>query len=189
LAQVVQLLNPGQTVKTLQCHPPRSAATAKGHLDQVQQGLCSTHVAPKDLPPPDFDAIFPTQETPTSITAIALPTAPTSKYYTDQSRQFPCTSSSGNNYLLLVYHYDTNCILAEPIPNRKANSIVAGHKQIVKRLRLAGVECSFVMLDNECSHALEELFHSKAIKHQKMAAFFCRWTLHYSRIIPFVLVG
>jgi len=37
--------------------------------------------------------------------------------------------------LLLAYHYDTNCILAEPIPNRKANSIVAGHKQIVKRLR------------------------------------------------------
>jgi hypothetical protein len=26
------------------------------------------------------------------------------------------------------------------------------------------------MLDNECSHALKEFFHSKAIKHQKMPA-------------------
>jgi len=26
------------------------------------------------------------------------------------------------------------------------------------------------MLDNECSHALEEFFHSEAIKHQKMPA-------------------
>jgi hypothetical protein len=72
--------------------------------------------------------------------------------------------------LLLEYHYDANCILAEPIPNCKANSIVAGHKQIVKRLRPAGVECSFVMLDNECSHAPKEFFHSEAIIHQKTPA-------------------
>jgi hypothetical protein len=163
----------GLTAKMLQCHPPHFVATAKGHLDQARQGLRSTHVAPKDLSPPDFDDIFPTQEATTStcyITAIALPTAPTGKYCTDQTGRFPCTSSSGNNYLLLAYHYDTNCILAEPIPNRKANSIVAGHKQIVKRLRRAGVECSFVMLDNECSHALKQFFHSEAINHQKTPA-------------------
>lgn len=164
---------PGLTAKMLQRHPPHSVATAKGHLDQVCQNLRSTRVAPKDLLPPDFDDIFPTQEAPTStcyVTTIALPTAPTGKYYTDQTRCFPCTSSSGNNYVLLAYHYDANCILAEPISNRKSGSIVAGHKQIVKRLRRAGVKCSFVMIDNECSHALEEFFHSEEIKHQKTPA-------------------
>jgi hypothetical protein len=65
---------PGLSVKTLQRHPPRSVATAKGHLDQVRQGLRSTRVAPKELPLPNFDDTFPTHEADTStcyVTAIA----------------------------------------------------------------------------------------------------------------------
>jgi hypothetical protein len=91
--------------------------------------------------------------------AAPMPTAPTGKYYTDQTGHFPCTSSSSNNYC--------NCILAEPLPNRKANSIVAAHKRIIERLRCAGITCSFVMLDNECSSALQSFLHEESIKFQK----------------------
>jgi hypothetical protein len=92
---------PGLTAKTLQHHPPRSVATAKGHLDQVRQNLHSTRVKPTDLPPTTTDDAFPPQEMPTSecyVMAAPMPTAPTGKYYTDQTGHFPCTSSSGNNY-------------------------------------------------------------------------------------------
>jgi hypothetical protein len=82
------------------------------------------------------------------VMAAPLPTATTGKYYTNQTGRFPCTSSSGNNYVLIAYHYDCNCILAEPLPNHKANSIVAAHKRIIEQLCHAGVTCSFVMLDN-----------------------------------------
>jgi hypothetical protein len=104
---------PGLTAKTLQCHPPHSVATAKGHLDQVQQNLRSTRVKPTDLPPTTTDDAFPPQEMPTSecyVMAAPMPTAPTGKYYTDQTGHFPCTSSSGNNYVLIAYHYDCNCL-------------------------------------------------------------------------------
>jgi hypothetical protein len=86
---------------------------------------------PKDVPQPDLDDVFPTQESPTLpcyITAIMLPTAPTGKYNTDQIGQFPCTSSSGSNYVLVAYHYDCNAILVEPLQNCKAGSILATHK-------------------------------------------------------------
>jgi hypothetical protein len=35
--------------------------------------------------------------------AAPMPTAPTGKYYTDQTGHFPCTSSSDNNYVLIAY--------------------------------------------------------------------------------------
>jgi len=101
---------PGLTAKTLHRHPPHSVATAKGHLDQVWKNLCSTRRNPKDVPMPDFDDVFPTQESPTStcyVMAITLLTAPTGKYYTDLTGRFPCTSSSGSNYVLVAYHYDS----------------------------------------------------------------------------------
>jgi hypothetical protein len=50
---------PGLTAKTLQCHLPHSVATAKGHLDQVQQILHLTRVKPTDLPPTTTDDAFP----------------------------------------------------------------------------------------------------------------------------------
>jgi hypothetical protein len=164
---------PGLTAKTLQRHPPHSVATAKGHLDQVRKNLRSTRMKPKDVPTPDLDDVFPAQESPTStcyVTAITLPTAPTGKYYTDQTGRFPCTSSSGSNYVLVAYHYDSNAILVEPLQNRKSGSILAAHKRILDRLRRAGVQCSFVMLDNECSLALQQFFNDKSIQFQKTPA-------------------
>jgi hypothetical protein len=95
-----------------------------------------------------------------------MPTAPTVKYYTDHTGHFPCTSSSGNNNVLIAYHYNCYCILAEPLPNRKANNILAAHKRIIERLRRAGITCSFVMLDNECSSALQTFLHEESIKFQ-----------------------
>ena len=47
----------------------------------------------------------------------------TGKIYTDQSGRFPVTSSEGNKYILLIYDYDSNAILTEPIKNRTATKI------------------------------------------------------------------
>jgi hypothetical protein len=87
-----------------------------------------------DVPTPNLDDAFPTQESPTSrccITAIILPTVPNGKYYTDQTGCFPYISSSGHNYILVAYsHYDSNAIMVEPLRNHKSGSILDAHKQI-----------------------------------------------------------
>jgi len=43
--------------------------------------------------------------------------------YYDQTGKFPKKSSSGNLYIFILYHYDTNNIHATPIPNRQAATI------------------------------------------------------------------
>jgi hypothetical protein len=37
------------------------------------------------------------------------------KIYTDQTGHFPVISSKGNKYIMVLYEYDGNAILAEPI--------------------------------------------------------------------------
>jgi hypothetical protein len=40
---------------------------------------------------------------------------PTGQIYTDQTGRFVTPSSTGHNYLLVLYDFDSNAILAEPI--------------------------------------------------------------------------
>jgi hypothetical protein len=40
--------------------------------------------------------------------------------YTDQTGRFPMISSKGNKYIIVLYEYDGNAKLAEPIKNRTA---------------------------------------------------------------------
>jgi hypothetical protein len=47
----------------------------------------------------------------------------------DQTGHFIVPSTSGNNYLFLLYNYDSNSIQAEPIPNRTKESIKAAYEK------------------------------------------------------------
>ena len=40
------------------------------------------------------------------------------KIYTDQTGRFPVVSSKGNKYIMVLYDYDSNAILAKPIKDR-----------------------------------------------------------------------
>ena len=42
----------------------------------------------------------------------------TGKIYTDQTGRFPVTSSKGSKYLMVLYDYDSNAILSEPLKSR-----------------------------------------------------------------------
>ena len=43
--------------------------------------------------------------------------------YLDLTSRFPKWFSRGNEYIMIGYHYDTNCILATPLKNRKGSTI------------------------------------------------------------------
>jgi len=46
----------------------------------------------------------------------------------DLTGKFPVQSLSGNNYILIVYDYDSNGILTTPLPNCHAESILAAYQ-------------------------------------------------------------
>ena len=45
------------------------------------------------------------------------------KNYSDQTGKFIIQSSRGNNYIFILYDYDSNSVLSIPINNRQAKSI------------------------------------------------------------------
>ena len=100
---------PGLTTAAVRKHLPKSEATTKGHLDQTRKNLRSTKITEE----PETDPIQEPNNQPTQQLFATIES--TGKIYTDQTGRFPVTSSQGNKYILLLYDYDTNAILTEPI--------------------------------------------------------------------------
>jgi len=53
---------------------------------------------------------------------------PTDQIYTDQTGNFVAPSSTGNNYILILYNYNSNAIIAVPFKNCKSESILQAYK-------------------------------------------------------------
>jgi hypothetical protein len=154
---------PGLSIENLTKHPPSVIATAKGHLDQVRKNKQST-----SIPSIPADDPFPKQDTTTHICfASCLPQPITGKTYSDQTGRFTVPSRSGNNYMFVLYDYDSNLIYAEAIPNRESNTILNAYKSVLQKLIKAGLHPQLHRLDNECSTALQEFFVDSNIDFQR----------------------
>ena len=159
---------PGLTLDQLRKHPPRSIATAKGHLDQTRKNQRSTKVIvpavanddQEDFSPIPFPAGIKTHH------CFAAVFEPTGQIYTDQTGRFISPSSTGNNYLMILYDFDSNAILVAPMKNRQAASIVAAYKVLHTRLCAAGFRPSLQRLDNECSQALKDFMTTEHVDYQ-----------------------
>lgn len=162
---------PGVTAAAIKKYPPFSTATVKGHLDQTRKNVRSTksHTEHSET----IEELFPLQLTTTEhnkanfcYTTIFEPTG---KVYSDQTGNFQYTSSKGNNLLVIMYDYDSNAILAEPIANRKATSILDATKKLHNILRSKGHGPQTHILDNECSDIMKQYFRQSDITYQLAA--------------------
>ena len=159
---------PGLTLNQLRKHPPRSVAMTKGHLDQTRKNLRSTKTAIPDVTDVDQDDFSPIPF-PAGIKThhcFATVFEPTGQIYTDQTGRFIAPSSTGNNYLMILYDFDSNAILVAPMKNRQATSIVAAYKVLHARLCAAGLRPSLQRLDNECSQALKDFMTIENVDYQ-----------------------
>ena len=76
--------------------------------------------------------------------------------YTDLTGRFPMRSSRGNQYILLKYHYDGNCIYGTAIKDRKASTLTTAWEQLHKMFARAGAAPNTYVMDNEISNELIE---------------------------------
>ena len=94
---------------------PVSVETLKGHITQSRQGSFSTKPKPTSKEAlPDITSQLPALKSK----ELYVFTQPISKLYTDNMGRFPVRSRSGNHYIMLAYHADTNAILVEPFQSR-----------------------------------------------------------------------
>jgi hypothetical protein len=91
---------------------------------------------------------------------------PTGQIFSDQTGRFIIPSSTGNNYVMIVYDYDSNFIFAQPFRNRTAPCLLAAFTALHKRLCLAGLRPKLQRLDNECSASLKAFMTDEGIDYQ-----------------------
>ena len=161
---------PGFTTTTLKKHPPQSAAMIKGHLDQTRQNVRSTKNTTENN---EEDEFYPLQLTlPNDEQAnycYATIFSQSGKMYSDQTGNFFQASSKGNLLIMVLYDYDSNAILAEPLKNRKAETILAAYEKMHRFLKSKGMKPKIQVLDNECSQQLKDYMVTNNIKYQLAA--------------------
>jgi hypothetical protein len=160
---------PGLTEQSLKRHPPDAQSSTMGHLDNRRKNIQSTKQPQQ--PDPDQETvadIYPDQPTSQDRThhCYLAVTEPKSLVYTDQTGSLPVTSSTGNNYLLIGYDYDSNNILFRPIKNRTAEAITAAIADVHTTLSLGGCKPKFHRLDNECPQQVKDYFNRREVKYQ-----------------------
>eukprot|EP00804_Cyclotella_cryptica_P001782 CCRYP_018594-RA/>CCRYP_018594-RA protein AED:0.21 eAED:0.21 QI:0/-1/0/1/-1/1/1/0/556 len=111
----------------------------------MRKGICSTKPKTPPVPSPS------TLPSPTPSHELHIVTEPISKLYTDDMGHFPTRSRSGNQYIMLAYHCDSNAILVEPFQSRHDRHRVAAHGRIMTRLRDRDHPIEHQILDNEAS--------------------------------------
>jgi hypothetical protein len=103
----------------------KSDATVKGHLNQQRHNTRSTqqqepseapNAAPEDIGKHGF------------VYAIIVEAG---QIHSDLTGRFPTTSTKGNKYVLVLYDYDTNNILTEPMNNRGDKEMVRAYNKLI----------------------------------------------------------
>ena len=129
----------------------------KGHMVQKHQNVRSTkrkHTNPTALRPPNPVSIPPSNELHIWVHHI-------SKLYTDDTGKFPVRSRTGNQYIMVAYHCDSNAILAVPFTLRKDQHRLQAYDKIMQQLTDRGMIVDLQILDNEASAAYKRIITTK----------------------------
>ena len=130
-------------------------ATIMGHLVQKRQGIRST----KPKPPATSSPEDPIPQVRSN--KLLFQVTPISKLYTDDTGHFPIHTCSGNQYIMIAYHCNTNLILAVPFKSRKDNQRLLAYNKIMQRLSDHKLTVNLQILDNEASTEYKRVIKKK----------------------------
>jgi hypothetical protein len=134
----------GLTEHAVEKHLSKSTSTTKGHLNQQRQNDRTTKITDAQVivTEPDIDHGVKTQ-------FVYAATIDADKIYTDQTGRFPVVSSKGNKYIMIVYDYDSNAILAQPIKDQTAPELLKAFQVMEQELVARGLKPKLMKSDNE----------------------------------------
>ena len=140
-------------------YKPNEVATALGHMDLEKQGLQSTKSNDSDF--------FPDTELKTKNTfAQVLPFNEKEMTYSDQTGKFPYRSTRGNEYIMIMYNYDSNAIVAEAVKNRQAKELVQAWEKLFQSINKNNNVTNLFILDNECSGEMKAALNKYKLQFQ-----------------------
>ena len=151
---------PDLTSKQIRSYRPHSEATTLGHQHAQRSNLKSTKLLQQTQTTYQDKPGYRTNHVYAECETI------TGKVGSDQTGRFIVPSTTGNNYIFILYDYDSNSIHAEPIPNRKQQSIKDAYARVLRLLQRRGLRPKLHRLDNEASQLLKEFMTDEDINYQ-----------------------
>ena len=140
---------------------PNSIESAKGHLDQVRQGIWSTHATASATISPDIDTLVTSP-----LESISLPIAAankilvklecSSKIHGDSTGRYPIISRKGNSKVLIGYSEAGNFIKSIPIKGDFSDDLIQGYSELLHYF--SSILHDLLYLDNQTSSDLEKVF-------------------------------
>jgi hypothetical protein len=139
----------------------KSTSTPKGHLNQQRQNSRTTKIKDAETidTEPDPDHGLKTQY-------VYAATIDAGQIYTDQTGRFPVVSSKGNKYIMVLYDYGSNAILAKPIKDRTAPELLKAFQFMEQELVAKGLKPKLMKMDNEASKLLKDYLYQQDIAFQ-----------------------
>jgi hypothetical protein len=163
---------PGLTYELVSNHLYDTEETTMGHLHKRRQNIRSTKPKPvqntvEDLEP-ELQGQFFIKKNRTKRAGVHLIGMEdlNGMISTDQTGRFPVKSLKGKSYIMVLYNYDSNVILAETMKSRKAPDLVAAYNKLHQQLLDGGVKPVLQRLDNEISRVLIKAIKDKGIDYQ-----------------------
>ena len=90
----------------------------------------------------------------------------TKKSYSNQTGCVPFMSSLGNDYMFIMYDYDTNIILEKAIASRQAKNITDVCLKWYDILKRSGHASTLHILNNKCSNNMKAAFDKNSVTFQ-----------------------
>ena len=162
-------------------HLSKKITTTMGHMKATRQGIRSTK-SKQDEAKVDVETVEEEEENETEEEELEPPRPHLERFInhqvvcaviatselkgtisTDLPGRFPFTSDLLNNYIFIMYDFDSNNILGKPIKSRDKSELVRGFEMCYKELKEANITPILHRLDNEISDDL-----IAAIKAKKM---------------------
>jgi hypothetical protein len=140
---------PGLNEHSVEKHLSKSTSTTKGHLNQQIQNARTTKIKDAQLLDTDTDQ---DQDHGIKTQYIYAATIDAGQIYTDQTGRYPIVSSKGNKYIMVLYEYDRNAILAKPIKDRTAPELLKAFQFMEQEPVVRGLKPKLMKLDNEASN-------------------------------------
>jgi hypothetical protein len=83
--------------------------------------------------------------------------------YTDQTGRCPVVSSKGNTYIMILYEYDSNAILAKPIKDLTSPQLLKAFQFMEQELVDKGLKPKLMKLINDASKLLKDYLYKHDI--------------------------
>ena len=168
----------GVTVEAARKHLPKSAQTVMGHLHMISKGIRPTpgektveiNELMNETMKPDNDANIrheiPLNRKHKVGVSVFKFNELNRMISTDLPGRFPIKLARGNSYILVMYRYTNNAILATAIQFRLPVDTEKEYNELYKKLLLSGIIPVLQRIDNETSKKIISTINEKNLSYQ-----------------------